>query len=229
MGGLGSAIVDTLARDGATVVGADAAKGADVVVDLATSEGIGAAVDAARQQLGGIDILVLNAGVQHVAPIQHFPEAQWDRLHDVMVKGAWLAMRDAWTDLTATPGGRVIAVGSTSSYRSERGKIAYDAAKTALLGVVRTAALEGLEHGLTVNAIAPTWMRTQFIEWQIEARAEAAGITAAEAVAAMLEKHPARRFLEVQEAAEVVAFLASPKSSAITGSSIPVDLGELLV
>jgi 3-hydroxybutyrate dehydrogenase len=227
-GGLGSAIVETLRRDGADVVGVDVAPGAEVVADLASAAGVHDAIEGSTRRLGGLDILVLNAGVQHVAPLEEFPEEQWDRLHDVMVKGAWRAIRDAWPQLTARPGGRVVVVASTSAYRAERGKIAYDTAKTALPGLVRNVAYEGLQHGLCANAIAPTWMRTPFIEWQIEARAEAAGISKDEVVAAMLGSHPAGRFLEEQEAAEVVAFLASPKSSGITGSTIPVDAGELI-
>jgi 3-hydroxybutyrate dehydrogenase len=229
-GALGTAICHALQRDGLDVVGVDIVGDVPIVrADVALAADNERVVAGVLEQSGRIDVLVLNAGVQHVAPISAFPEEQWDRLHDVMVKGPFLAMRAAWHALTARPGGRVIVTASTSSFVAEAGKSAYVAAKHGLIGLVKVAALEGAPFGLTVNAVAPGWMHTPMAEGQIVERMSSAGVTREQAIAGLLSGQPVKRFIDPAEVARVVSFLAGGAIDSITAATIPVDLGVLAV
>ena len=227
-GGLGSAICTELAEQGACVVSVDRRAGCDLELDLATEQGNRDMVQFALESHGRLDVLVLNAGVQHVAPIADFPAEQWDLLMDVMCKGPFLAMQHAWQALIARPGGRIVVTASTSSYVAELYKSAYVAAKHAVLGLVKVAALEGAPHGLTANAVAPGLMLTGLIEGQIAAQARLRNRSREEVVDGMLTESPAGRPVEPLEVARLVAFLAGESSSGISGACIPVDLGSLV-
>jgi 3-hydroxybutyrate dehydrogenase len=195
-------------------------------LDIGTDAGNKAMVDAALEQHGRLDVLVLNAGAQHVAPIPDFPEREWDRLFDVMVKGPWLAMKHAWPQI-ARPGGRVVVTASGSSYIAEQYKSAYVAAKHAVLGLVRVAALEGGPLGMTANAVGPGWMRTPMVENQLAEQMRLHGRSREDVIESMVDRHPVKRFVEPVEVASTIAFLASDDASGINGSFIPVDLGTL--
>ncbi len=226
-GGLGRAACAALAADGIDVVGVDI-HGDDVITaDMGTEDGARRAVEVVLERHGRLDVLVLNAAVQHVAPIPTFPVDEWDRLLDVLLKGPFLTMRAAWPSLTARPGGRIIATASTSAYVAEPFKAAYVAAKTGLLGLVRVAALEGGPHDLTANAVAPGLMMTGLIEGQMEEQMRLRGQSRDEIVANWCSGQAVKRPVETQEVAAVIAFLAGARSSGITGAVIPVDLGEL--
>jgi 3-hydroxybutyrate dehydrogenase len=182
-------------------------------------------VEVTIERHGRIDVLVLNAGIQHMAPIADFPDDDWDRLMNVMLKGPFLAMKYAWGALTAQPGGRIIVTASTSSFTAEPYKSAYVAAKHGVLGLVRVAALEGGHAGLTANAVAPGGMMTPLIENQLDDHVRLRGITRDQVIEEYVARHGVKRFVETGEVAEVIAFLAGPESSGITGTCIPVDLG----
>ena len=168
---------------------------------------------------------MLNAGSQFVSPISEFPQAQWNRLTDIMLNGPFAMLRAAWPALTSRPGGRVVVTGSTTSYMAEPFKAAYISAKHGVLGLVRVAALEGAPHQLTANLVAPGWMDTPMLRNQLEVQAETRGMTV-EAVIEMLSAgQPGNRFIAVEEVAAAVAFLSSPRASAINGVALPVDLG----
>jgi 3-hydroxybutyrate dehydrogenase len=226
-GSLGRAIVQEFSAQGATVVGVDL-RGADCLhADVATAVGNGAAIDAVIAAHGRLDVLVLNAGVQHLAPMPDFPEERWRELIDVMVTGPFLAMKHAWPHLIRRSGGRILVTASTSSFVAERFKAAYVAAKHGVLGLVKVAALEGAPHGLTANAVAPSWMRTPLVEDQVADRAALSGLTAEQVIAEMVSDQAAPRFVEPSEVAATLAFLAGPAASGITGTCVPVDLGAL--
>jgi 3-hydroxybutyrate dehydrogenase len=225
-GGLGVAIVEVLEREGATVVPVDLHGDGCLHLDVGTDEGNRAMVAAALERHGRLDVLVLNAGAQHMAPIPEFPLAEWDRLFDVMVKGPWLAMKHAWTQI-ARPGGRVVVTASGSSFIAEKYKSAYVAAKHAVLGLVRVAALEGGPLGMTANAVGPGWMRTPMVEDQLAEQMRLHGRSRQEVIASMVTRHPVERFVEPVDVANAIAFLASDAASGINGSFIPVDLGTL--
>jgi 3-hydroxybutyrate dehydrogenase len=227
-GGLGRTLCAVFEREGAHVVGVDIV-GDDVLIgDIGTAAGNRAMVDAALERHGQVDVLVLNAGAQHVAPIESFPEAQWDRLHDVMVKGPFLAMQAAWPALTRRPGGRIVVTASGSSFIAERFKSAYVAAKHGVVGLVKTAALEGGPLGLTANALAPGWMRTPMVENQLAEQMRLHGRTREEVIASFVTRHPVDRFVETEEVAAAAAFLASERASGINGVCLPVDLGTVI-
>jgi 3-hydroxybutyrate dehydrogenase len=226
-GALGRAIREHFCDLGATVVGVDLHGDDCVHADLGTAEGNRVAIEAPVQEHGRLDALVLNAGLQHMAPLDSFPEERWRRLLDVMLTGPFLAIGHAWPHLTARPGGRILVTASTSSFVGERFKAAYVTAKHGVLGLVKVAALEGAAHGLTANAVAPSWMRTPLVEDQVADRVALLGRPAEEVMSEMVQEHADHRFVELSEVAATLGFLASPAASGITGACVPVDLGAL--
>jgi 3-hydroxybutyrate dehydrogenase len=224
-GALGRAIVAELSDQGATVIATDVVGDGVFQADLSTVEGNESAVAHAIETAGRLDILVLNAGVQFVSPIDQFPNEQWQRLTDVMLNGPFAALRAAWPALTAREGGRVVVTGSTTSYMAEPFKAGYISAKHGVLGLVRVAALEGAAYGLTANLVSPGWMDTPMLRNQLEAQAETRGITVEEVIEMLSAGQPGHRFIAVEEVAAAVAFLASPRASAINGIALPIDLG----
>lgn len=224
-GGMGRAIRQALEREGATVIPVDLTGEGCLLVDVGTAVGNRQMIDHAVAAYGGLDILVLNAGVQYMAPLAEFPEEQWDRLMNVMAKGPFLAMQAAWPLLIDQPGKRVVVTASTSALGGGPHKVAYTAAKHAVLGVVRTAALEGAQYGLTVNAIAPGWVHTGMVEGQLADQVRYFGGTREAILAIMAADQPGGRFITPEEIAATVVFLASPAASGINGVLLPVDLG----
>lgn len=229
-GGLGRATVEALTAAGCEVLACDISAEPDtpwyVRADVADPAANEAAVAEAVARFGQLDIVVLNAGVQHVAPIDEFPLAEWDRLFEVMVRGPFAMIRAAWPHLTRSCSGRIIAVTSTNARLAEQHKAAYVSAKHALMGLVRVAALEGAPHGITANAVAPGAMLTPLVENQIAAEHDVTGIPVAQIEARWSARHMAQRMIDPAEVAAAVSFLASPSASAITGASVPVDLGK---
>jgi 3-hydroxybutyrate dehydrogenase len=226
-GGLGSATVGALRQAGARVLPVDVHGDDCLIADVAKAEGNRQMVDLAVQRHGRLDILVLNAGAQAMNPIASYPEADWDRLMDLMVKGPFLAMKFAWPQLTRQPGGRIIVTSSTAGLVGAPYKAAYVAAKHAVHGLVKVAALEGAGAGLTVNAVAPGWMRTPLADNQIRDHMRLRGISRDDVLASMIAEQPATRFVDTTEVAGLITFLAGPGGSAINGACIPVDTGTL--
>jgi 3-hydroxybutyrate dehydrogenase len=225
--GLGGATVQALRRAGATVVPVDVHGDDCLIADVSTAEGNRRMVEAALERHGRLDILVLNAGAQAMNPIVSYSEADWDRLMNLMVKGPFLAMKFAWPHLTREPGGRIIVTASTVALEGAPYKAAYVAAKHAVLGLVKVAALEGAAAGLTANAVAPGWMRTPLADRQIRDHMRLRGMSEDEVIASMVAEQPAKRFVETAEVAALIAFLAGDGGSAINGACIPVDTGTL--
>jgi 3-hydroxybutyrate dehydrogenase len=226
-GGLGSATAQALRRAGATVVPVDLHGDGCLIADVATAEGNRAMVEAALQRHDRLDILVLNAGAQAMNPIAAYSEADWDRLMNLMAKGPFLAMKFAWPHLTRQSGGRIIVTASTVSLEGAPYKAAYVAAKHAVLGLVKVAALEGATAGLTANAVAPGWMRTPLADGQIGDHMRLRGMSRDKVIASMVAEQPAKRFVDTAEVAALITFLAGDGGSAINGACIPVDTGTL--
>lgn len=224
--GLGRELRSAFEREGALVVAVDLAGEDCLHADAGTAEGNAEIVRVALQRHGRIDVLVANAGVQHVSPLPEFEEREWDRLNDVLVKGPFLLLRAAWPELVTTRGAAVV-ISSTSALRSEPNKTAYCAAKAGVLGLVRAAALEGGTAGVRVNAVAPGWMRTEMALAQVRKIADRDNVDEAEATERLLVQQPVKRFVELSEVADAVLFLAGDGASAITGACLPVDLGLL--
>jgi 3-hydroxybutyrate dehydrogenase len=226
--GLGAALVEVFERHGAAVVGIDLEGDGLLHGDVGTEAGNRMVVEEAVRRHGRLDILVLNAGLHRVAPVAALPEDQWDLLMGVMAKGPYLAIQAAWPHLTREPGGRIVVTAGNLSFMAEPGRAAYVAAKHAVLGLVRTVALEGGPFGLTCNAVAPHWMRTARVEAELEEQMRLHGWSREEATARKLRRQPVKEFVEPAEVAEVMAFLASPAASGISGACVPVDRGLLV-
>lgn len=224
-GGLGKAIAAELSERGADVHGVDLVGDGVLHADLSTAGGNRDMVTSVLAIAGRLDILVLNAGCQFIAPLDQFPDAEWDRLQAVMLNGPFFALKAAWPALTKSPGGRVVVTASTASFAGTRQKAAYTAAKHGALGLIRVAALEAARHGLTVNGIAPGWMDTGMMRRQLQAQAANRGISTDEVIAHFRAAQPGNRFIDVREVASVVGFLVSPCASGVNGTCIPIDLG----
>jgi 3-hydroxybutyrate dehydrogenase len=226
-GGLGTSVCQVFAREGAAVQPVDLT-GDSFIADIATAEGNQLAIDETIRRFGKLDTLVLNAGVQFMSRVEEFPEQEWDRLVDTMLKGPFLTAKLAWPHLIANPRGRIVITASVGAYVGDLYKSAYIAAKTGVVGLVRALAMEGAEHNLTVNAVAPSWMRTPMVEGQLEDHVRMKGLSRDEVIADMVGRQPIKRFIETDEVADVMAFLASDRASAITGVCLPIDLGFLV-
>lgn len=227
--GIGEAIAKRLAADGIAVIAADlraSAYGHSVECDLTTREGNRAAVDAALERHGRLDIVVANAGFQHVAPIAEFPEDRWDAIIALLLTSPFLLARYAWESLCAAIDGRFVAIASAHGLVASPYKSAYVAAKHGVVGLVKTLALEGAPDGVLASAVCPPFVRTALVEAQIADQARVHGIAPERVLEEiLLEPHAIKRLVEPEEVAGVVAFLIGAEGRAFTGAAVSMDLG----
>lgn len=225
-GGIGRIVTAAFRNRGDSVVGVDIAEPVDVIADVSTVEGTQRAVAAAVAAHDSLDVLILAAGVQYLAPIAEFPLEEFERVVSVHLTGPFLMLKAAWPWLTKRPGGRIIALGSVSSLVGEPFKAAYVAAKHGLAGLIKVAAIEGADHGLTANIIAPGWVRTSMVEDQVEAHMRLRDLSRETVLSdVMLGRQPMKRFVEPTEVANLALYLSSPESQAITGACFAIDGG----
>lgn len=218
------AVVDVDAKQGQAV--SDAVDGHFVHADLKSGAHCRRVVDEVLGQYGTIHILVNNAGLQHVAPIEEFLAETWNTLISVMLTAPFLLTKYVWPTMKAQGWGRVINMGSIHSLVASPFKAAYVSAKHGLLGLTRTAALEGGPYGITVNAICPAYVRTPLVERQIDDQARTRVISPREVVeTVMLEPAAIKRLIEPEEVAAVVVYLCSDAAAPITGATWELDLG----
>jgi 3-hydroxybutyrate dehydrogenase len=229
--GIGRAIAARLEADGASVLAADLrpdpdGPGEPLEADLTTRAGNRAAVDAALERLGGLDCVVANAGMQHVAPVEDFPEDDWDRLIGLLLTSPFLLAKYAWPALRAAGDSRFIAIASAHGLVASPFKSAYVAAKHGIVGLTKVVALEAAEQGITCNAICPGYVYTPLVEAQIEGQAKAHGIPREQIIRdVLLAQQPNKRFATVEEIGALTVFLASEVAASITGVALPVDGG----
>jgi len=194
--------------------------------DLTTREGNALAVHAAIDCFNGLDLVVANAGIQHVAPVSEFPEDRWDAILALMLTSPFLLAKYAWDALAESGEGRFVAVASAHALVASPYKAAYVAAKHGVLGLVRTLALEGADAGIAATAVCPGYVRTPLVENQIPDQAEQHGISEEEALSdVILAPHAVKRLIEPDEVADVVAFLCGPTGATFTGSAVTMDQG----
>ena len=175
---------------------------------------------------GQVDILVNNAGIQYVAPITEFPEAKWRQIIDLMLTAPFLLTKAVLPEMYTRKWGRIINIASVHALRASAFKSAYVSAKHGLLGLTRVTALEGAEHGVTCNAICPSYVRTPLVEKQIADQARVHGIPESEVVEKiMVAEAPIHRLLEPEEVAQLVTYLCTDAASGITGSAQSIDCG----
>ena len=178
------------------------------------------------RELGGVDVLVNNAGIQHTAAVDAFPPEKWDAILATNLSAAFHATRTALPHMKRRGWGRIVNTASVHGLVASVNKAAYVAAKHGLVGLTKVVALETAGSGITCNAICPGWTRTELVEPQIAARAKALGLGLEEGARDLLaEKQPSKQFVTVDQLGAVVAFLCSDAAAQITGVTIPVDGG----
>jgi 3-hydroxybutyrate dehydrogenase len=229
--GIGRAVAERLERDGARVLDVDLEPDGDgpgepYAADLTTREGNHAAVAAALERFGRLDALVPNAGFQHVAPVEEFPEDRWDAMIALLLTSPFLLARAAWPALRDSGDGRIVAIASVHGLVASPFKSAYVAAKHGVVGLVKTLALEGADQGIVATALCPGYVRTPLVESQLADQAKARGIPEERVLEdVILEPHAVKRLIEPEEVADTVAFLLGPSGRAFTGAPVVMDQG----
>jgi 3-hydroxybutyrate dehydrogenase len=241
--GIGHAIALALARDGANIVvnglGTEkdnekaireiAALGTRIAFDPANMlrhNQIAEMIAKAEKDFGSVDVLVNNAGIQHVAPVEEFPTEKWDAIIAINLSSSFHTVRAALPAMKSKRWGRIINIASAHALVASPFKSAYVAAKHGIAGFTKTVALEVAEHGITVNAVCPGYVLTPLVEKQIPDTAKARGISE-DAVKrdVLLAAQPTKKFVAVEEVAGLAAFLCSKEGASITGAVLPVDGG----
>lgn len=241
--GIGLEIARSLAREGAVVAIADlSAEGAQravaeigeqggraiaVVMDVTDEAQVTAGVARVIAACGGLDVVVSNAGIQHIAPIHELSYADWRRVVSVHLDAAFLVTRAALQHMYAHhKGGSILYLGSVHSKEASPLKAPYTAAKHGLLGLCRTVAKEGARFGVRSNVVCPGFVRTPLVERQIPEQAQALGISESDVIKnVMLKDTVDREFTTTKDVADTVVFLATFPTNALTGQSIVVSHG----
>ena len=194
--------------------------------DMSQPEQIRAMADLARQEFGKVDIVVNNAGIQHVAPIEEFPEEKWDAVIAINLSSAFHLIKAVVPEMKARRSGRIINIESAHGLTASAFKAAYVTAKHGLIGLAKTVALEVAEFGITSNTICPGYVKTPLVDAQIAGQAKAHGISEADVVRDVLLVHQARKeFVRVDELAALAVFLASDAAASMTAGAVAMDGG----
>lgn len=194
--------------------------------DMSKGDAIKGMIDAANTIFGGVDVLVNNAGIQFVAPVDEFPPEKWDAILAINLSAAFHTTRLVLPHMKSKKWGRIINIASAHALVASPFKSAYVAAKHGILGFTKTVALEVAELGITCNAICPGYVLTPLVEKQIPDTAKARGISEEEVIKnVLLAAQPTKRFVTVDEIADTTLFLCSDGAASITGTSIAVEGG----
>jgi 3-hydroxybutyrate dehydrogenase len=242
--GIGLAIAEALAADGANIVvnsftdgSADHAiatriareHGVEAVylkADMSKGEECRDLVERTVARFGGVDILVNNAGIQHVSPIESFPVDKWDAIIAINLTAAFHTTAVALPHMKAAGWGRIVNIASAHGLRASPNKSAYVAAKHGIVGLTKTVALEAAGLGVTCNAVCPGFVLTPLVETQITDRMAELGLDRETTIRdVILEKQPSKQFATVEQIAAATAFLASDAAAQITGTTLSIDGG----
>ena len=242
--GIGLAIARAMAKEGANVLingfgkaediekeraGIEADFGVKAIyspADMTKPAEIAAMVALAESTFGSVDVLVNNAGVQFVSPIEDFPIEKWDQIIAINLTSAFHAIRAAVPGMKKRGWGRIISTASAHSLVASPFKSAYVAAKHGIAGLTKTVALELATHGVTVNCISPGYVWTPLVENQIPDTMKARGLTREQVINdVLLDSQPTKQFVTVDEVAAIAVFLCSDAAKQMTGANLSVDGG----
>jgi 3-hydroxybutyrate dehydrogenase len=194
--------------------------------DMSKPEAIRAMAAEARERFGHVDIIVNNAGIQHVSPIETFPPQKWDQIIAIDLSSAFHLVQATFAAMKERRFGRIINISSAHGLIASPFKSAYVAAKHGIVGFTKVIALEGAEFGITSNAICPGYVWTPLVEKQIDDQAKSHGIPRDQVIRdVLLVNQPNKRFATVQEIGALTVFLAGESGASITGTALPVDGG----
>jgi 3-hydroxybutyrate dehydrogenase len=194
--------------------------------DMSKPAEIEAMVRTCEAEFGALDVLVNNAGIQHVAPVEAFPLDRWDAIIAINLNSVFHGIRAALPGMKARGWGRIINVASVHGLVASANKSAYVAAKHGVIGLTKTVALETATTGVTCNAICPGWVLTPLVQKQVDDRAAAGGISNEEAKRQLLaEKEPSQQFTTTEELAAMAVFMCSAAASNLRGTAINMDGG----
>jgi 3-hydroxybutyrate dehydrogenase len=242
--GIGEACARALAAEGAQVmlngfgdkgdIGAllaefTALSGAEAYhnnADLSKEKAVNALISDCQRRLGGIDILINNAGIQHVCPIDEFPLEKWRQIQAIMLDAPFLLTRALLPGMKAKGWGRIISIASAHATTASPNKSAYVVAKHGVLGLMKTVALEVAEAGVTANCISPGYVWTPLVENQIPDTMKTRGMTRDQVINdVMLAKTPQRQFVLPEQVGAMAAFLCGGAATTITGANLAIDGG----
>jgi 3-hydroxybutyrate dehydrogenase len=194
--------------------------------DMSKPDAIEGMIAMTLEEFGRLDVLVNNAGIQHVAPVDQFPTAKWDAILAINLSSAFHAIQHALPLMRTNGFGRILNVASAHGLVASPFKAAYVAAKHGVVGLTKVVALEAAEDGITCNAICPGYVYTPLVEAQIDAQAKAHAIPRDAVIRdVLLAKQPNKRFASVDELGQLAVFLSSDAAASITGVALPVDGG----
>ncbi len=194
--------------------------------DMTKPDQIVEMVEDAEDRFGQVDIMVNNAGIQHVAPIDEFPVEKWDAILAINLSSSFHTMRAVLPAMKKRGWGRIVNIASAHALVASPYKAAYVAAKHGIAGLTKTAALEVAEEGITVNAIAPGYVLTPLVEKQIPDTAEARGMTEDEVIRdVILEAQPTKKFVTVEDVAALAVYLCGDNAASINGTMLPIEGG----
>ena len=241
--GIGREIALAFAREGAKLgiadlnldsanavakeIGQSGGKALGVRMDVTKEAEVDAAVETVAKNLGGLDVMVSNAGIQHIDPLDKLSYANWRKVVEIHLDAGFLCTRAALRQMYAQGrGGSIIYMGSVHSKEASPLKAPYVAAKHALVGLAKVVAKEGAKYGVRSNVICPGFVRTPLVEKQIPEQAKELGITEEQVIKnVMLKETVDGEFTTLDDVAELAVFLASYPSNALTGQSVVVSHG----
>ena len=217
---------DAIAAETAELAALSGARAIHVAADLTKRAGVEALMAEAAREFGGVDILISNAGMQHVAPVEEFPVDKWDAIIALNLTAAFDAARLAVPYMKARGWGRIISTASAHSTTASPFKAAYVSAKHGLAGLTKTLALELATSGITANCISPGYVWTPLVENQIPDTMAARGLTREQVLNdVMLVRQPTRQFVLPEQVAAMALFLCQDAAAQITGANMSMDGG----
>lgn len=237
--GIGRAIAETFAAEGASIAVADLnaeqaavtaaelGRGAiGLACDVSDEEALNRAIDRTIEVFGRLDVLINNAGLQFVSPIEDFPTAKFEQIVKILLVGPFVAIKRVFPHMKRQGFGRVINVASINGLVGFAGKAAYNSAKHGVIGLTKVAALEGAAHGITVNALCPGYVDTPLVRNQLSDLAKTRQVPLESVLEEVIYPLvPQKRLLSVQEIADYALFLASSSAAGVTGQAVVMDGG----